>query len=92
MKFLLLGIIRLYWILIPVERRRKCIFSKSCSNHVYEETKTKGFYNGIKELIFRVKNCQPEFDIFTDFETGKKQMRLKTGIKVNDCQISERLK
>ena len=92
MKFILLNIIRLYWFLIPETKRRKCIFKKSCSNQVYDEIKTKGLKSGLKELNFRIKNCQPEFDVFTDYKTGRKKMILKTGIIVDENQIAERLK
>ena len=92
MKYLLLNIIRFYWFIIPKSRRRKCIFDKSCSRHVYDETKNHGFKNGLKELNFRIKNCHPEFDIFTDPITGKKKMLLKTGAIVDEFQIAERLK
>ena len=92
MKFLLLNIIRIYWLFIPKDKRRKCIFDKSCSHHVFDETKANGFKIGIKELIFRMKNCQPEYDIYSDQKTGKKKMILKTGIIVNENQIAERLK
>jgi putative component of membrane protein insertase Oxa1/YidC/SpoIIIJ protein YidD len=92
MNFILLNIIRLYWRLIPASKRRNCIFRKSCSNHVFDQTNTHGFKTGVKALIFRIKNCHPEFDIFTNHENGKKQMILKTGEIIDENQISERLK
>ncbi len=78
--------------MIPKNKRRKCIFHKSCSNHVYETTKSSGLIKGIQELIFRVKNCNSEFDIFTDLETGEKKMILKTGVIISESLIAERLK
>jgi len=92
MRFLLLNSIRFYWFLITKEKRRKCIFDKSCSHYVYEETKKKGFLVGIKALNFRIKNCQPGFDVFTDSSSGKKKMILKTGIVIAENQIAEGLK
>jgi len=91
-KFILLNIIRLYWFLIPETKRRKCLFDKSCSNQVYDELKLNGLKSGLKELNFRIKNCQPEFDVFTDYKTGQKKMILKSGIIVEENQIAERLK
>ena len=92
MKYLLLNIIQFYWILIPKSSRRKCIFEKSCSHYVFEQTKANGLKVGLKELKFRFKNCQPQYDIFTDFKTGKKKMILKTGIIIDEQQIAERLR
>lgn len=59
---------------------------------MYDELKLNGLKSGIKELNFRIKNCQPEFDVFTDYRTGRKKMILKTGIIVEENQIAERLK
>ena len=92
MKRILLFIIQSYWFLIPETKRRKCIFNKSCSNHVFDELQLNGLKAGLKELQFRIRNCQPEFDIFIDYKTGRQKMLLKTGIIVDENQISERLR
>ncbi|MGO4920176.1 membrane protein insertion efficiency factor YidD [Maribacter spongiicola] len=92
MKYLLILIIKTYWIIIPKNKRRKCIFNKSCSNYVYDETIAHGLIIGLKELNFRIKNCQPVFDIFRDDTTGKRKMILRTGIIVDEHEIAERLK
>lgn len=92
MKYVLLNIIRLYWLLIPKSNRRKCIFEKTCSNQVFDETRNNGFRNGLNELIFRIKNCHPEFDIYTDYKTNEKKMLLKTGITIDENQIAKRLR
>ncbi len=91
MKYILLFFIRLYWKLIPESKRRKCIFRQTCSNYVYKETKNRGLIRGIKALAFRYNNCRPEFDVFIDHKTGRKLMRLKTGIILEESQIAERL-
>jgi len=46
----------------------------------------------LRELLFRIRNCQPEFDIFTDYKSGRQKMLLKTGIIVDESQIAERLR
>ena len=92
MKFVLLNIIRLYWFIIPESKRRRCIFKKSCSHHVYDEIKLNGFKNGFKALNFRIRNCQPEFDVYTDYKSGQKKMLLKSGVIVDENQIAERLR
>lgn len=92
MKIILLSTIRLYWLLIPISKRRKCIFKESCSRKVYEQTGLNGFISGLKTLSFRMKNCNSDFDVFTDSVTGNKKMILKTGVIVNESQIAERLK
>lgn len=63
MKVFLLIVIKLYWYLIPENRRRKCLFKKSCSNYVYEKTKSEGLFSGLRALRFRIKNCNPHYSI-----------------------------
>lgn len=91
MRFLLLTIIQCYWFVVPKNKRRKCIFNKSCSNQVYDEAKKNGLKSGLKELNFRIKNCHPEFDIFIDHKTGRKKMILRSGVIVDENQIAKRL-
>lgn len=92
MKFFLLLTIHIYWKLIPMHKRRKCIFHKSCSLYVYETTEKFGFIKGMNALWFRVNNCQPEFDIFTDYKSGKTKIALKSGNIVEEREIAERLR
>lgn len=65
MKILILFIIQIYWLLIPKQKRRKCIFKKSCSVYVYEKTRHSGFIEGLKAFWFRYKNCRGDFEIFS---------------------------
>ena len=89
MKFILLVIIRVYWLLIPKALRRKCIFHKSCSNYVFEITEQEGLLKGLAALRFRIKNCNPYFDLFTIH--GEKKMLLKSGIIVESKDIATHL-
>ena len=54
----------MYWFLIPKQKRRKCIFKKSCSMYVYEKTRHSGFIEGLKAFWFRYKNCRGSVEIF----------------------------
>lgn len=63
MKYSLLFAIELYWLFVPRHERRKCLFKRTCSNYVYEKTKKEGLLVGIKALLFRIKNCNPNFSI-----------------------------
>ncbi len=60
MKWLLLFIIRIYW-LIPAGKRRCCLFTESCSLYVYRNTKLHGYKYGIDSLKQRRKQCRPGF-------------------------------
>jgi len=92
MRLVLIIVIRLYWLLIPKEKRRKCIFRKSCSLYVYDQTVQTGFLEGVKALRFRMANCQPSFYIYTDPETGRLKMVLRSGTVIDESEIAERFK
>lgn len=91
MKYLILLSIRLYWILIPKSKRRKCIFKKSCSNYVFETTQKEGFIRGLKAFLFRYKNCRGNFAIFKNPINNQTQMILPSQIIISEEEIAERL-
>jgi putative component of membrane protein insertase Oxa1/YidC/SpoIIIJ protein YidD len=91
MKYLLLTLINWYWFLIPESKRRRCIFKKSCSNHVYDITKEKGFSEGIRALRFRFENCRAGFEIFTNPVDNKTQVILPSKIIVDSEEIADRI-
>jgi len=91
MKNLLIIPIKLYWFLIPASKRRLCIFRKSCSNYVYEETSKKGFRSGIKALRYRYQNCRSSYILFNDPLSDEKLMLLPNQQIIKEKEISEEL-
>lgn len=83
--------IKIYWFLFPASVRRKCIFKKSCSTIVYEETIKYGLKKSLKTLLFRIRNCNNQFDIVTDYNSGEKKLYLKSGIILPEDQIAKRI-
>jgi putative component of membrane protein insertase Oxa1/YidC/SpoIIIJ protein YidD len=63
MKYLLLIVIRVYW-LMPKRYRKCCLFKESCSKFVYRNTVECGFKKGVKCLIQRIKTCRPKYAFF----------------------------
>ena len=63
MKGILIFFIHSYWYLIPEEKRRCCIFSVSCSNHVLHKLHAEGFFSAIKAFIFRFNNCRKGYQL-----------------------------
>ena len=68
MKYFLLFVIRVYWI-IPKKYRNTCLFRKSCSHFVFETTRNEGFLIGLKALAFRIKNCRPYYSLIVKNDT-----------------------
>lgn len=91
MKYLILLIIQLYWVLKPKHSKPKCIFKNSCSHYVYAETLQYGFLKGLKAFHFRYKNCRSGFKIFKNPINNKIQMMLSSNQTIEKEEIAERL-
>ncbi len=91
MKLLLLGLIHLYWSIIPKSIRRKCIFRESCSKHVYRITRDEGFKNGLNALLFRYKNCRAKTIIFKNPITNEFQLILPNKKILSEEEVAEKL-
>jgi len=91
MKNLILIAIQLYWKLIPAQKRRRCIFRKSCSHYVFDITKQEGFLKGIKAFQFRYQNCRSGFELFKNPMANETQMILPSKVVVGSEEIAERL-
>lgn len=57
--------IKLYWIAVPEQNRRNCLFRESCSKHVYRTTQKEGLTKGLKSLKFRYKNCRSGYTLIS---------------------------
>ncbi|MFW0714312.1 membrane protein insertion efficiency factor YidD [Pedobacter sp. N23S346] len=90
MKFLLLAIIRMYWALKNKNQAPKCIFSVSCSRHVYQVAKDKGLIKAIKALTFRYKNCRNGYHIIINPIDGKNSLILPDGTLLKQHEIAMR--
>ena len=87
MKYLLITIIRLYW-LIPKGWRRKCIFKNSCSYFIYGITKEEGLKSGLKAFYSRYKQCRTNYTIYiTDDKKEWVILADKTVIKRSETNI-----
>lgn len=86
MRLILIVIIKLYWLLIPKHRRRRCLFKKSCSIYVYEITKSEGLISGLGALRYRINNCNSHYNIMKI--NGEKVLVSKTNKVFNKKQIN----
>lgn len=91
MKHFFLLMIKLYWLLIPKTKRKKCIFRKSCSHYVFEILEQQGFLSGLKAFRFRYNNCRSGFEIFKNPVTSEMQMLLPSNQIIDRDEIAERL-
>ncbi|WP_353147984.1 membrane protein insertion efficiency factor YidD [Chryseobacterium sp.] len=89
MKNVLLLLIKIYWLVVPPAKRRKCIFRNSCSKYVYEETVNKGISSGLKAFKYRFQNCRSGAYIIEN-PLGEVQIILPNQQILNETEISER--
>jgi len=90
MRWLILLIIRMYWSIIPSNRRRQCIFKTSCSHYVYNETSDKGVLGGLKAFIYRYRNCRGGYMCYLNPVTKRAEMVLLTGEVIQEDQMANR--
>jgi uncharacterized protein len=89
MKWIIIHMIRLYWKLIPEDRRGHCLFCETCSRHVYRITSEKGLIAGIKAFILRFKQCRPGYMLF--FKDCMFELHVKNGDIIEENKISKNL-
>ena len=77
-RFLLLNIIRLYWLLIPEKYRNVCLFRESCSNYVYRNVLEHGLRKGLNAFSYRYNNCRHPYrlvkyqdEVYLHLNTGE---------------------
>jgi putative component of membrane protein insertase Oxa1/YidC/SpoIIIJ protein YidD len=92
MKYLILIVIRAYWILIPSHRRKTCLFAESCSSYVYRIADKNGFIGGIKAFSNRYKLCRPGYRVQYSTEKNDIEMVLVDGKIVESKEMSVHLK
>lgn len=91
MKYLILGLIKFYWLIIPSYKRRKCIYRKSCSNAVFETAKNKGFFAGINMFKYRFQNCRSGYEMYEDPIDKSLRLILPNNGLLEENEIAKRL-
>lgn len=92
MKYILLFLIKIYWLIWPAKKRRQCIFKLSCSKFVYSETLSKGLGAGIRALQFRYNNCRHEYQIYKNPVTNEIEIILISGGILSNEEIADYIK
>lgn len=89
MRTVILRLIEIYWIVSKDRTRRACLFSESCSQHVYRIAKYAGPIEGLKALLRRFRQCRPGFQ-FIAFE-DRLCLRTIDGSVIEFSDLSGRL-
>ncbi|MBL0211178.1 MAG: membrane protein insertion efficiency factor YidD [Holophagaceae bacterium] len=87
MKFLLIGAIRIYWLIWPEKKRRTCVYSESCSRYVFRLTNSFGLLTGLRALRQRFRSCRPGYEFC--MVNGSMHIRLVDGTVITMSEASE---
>ena len=74
---------------MPANKRRTCLFKKSCSHFVFDATSNHGLLYGLKALNYRFRNCRAGTLFFNDPHTGKITIVLPNKDTIAEEDISE---
>ena len=74
--YLLIGLIKLYKILISPIFLNSCRFSPTCSEYCIDSLKTYGLVKGISKSILRILKCNPWFG-YGGYDPVKKERQAK---------------
>jgi len=87
MKLIVISLIKFYYLLVPEEKRRICIYSESCSKYVLRTAKDRGFTKAVLAYIERIKSCNSNYSI-ESFGEMKIKIKTKNGIILEEEQIN----
>jgi putative component of membrane protein insertase Oxa1/YidC/SpoIIIJ protein YidD len=87
MNHVVISLINFYYLLIPEDKRRICIHSKSCSKYVLRIARDRGFIKAVQAYIERIKSCNSNYSI-ESFGEMKIKIKTKNGIILEEEQIN----
>jgi hypothetical protein len=92
MKWLLLIVIRAYWVVIPSRHRRVCLFRETCSRYVDRITRTEGLVAGLIALFRRYHQCRGGYRRVLSETAEGWALRLSDGTLVEARDLSLELR
>lgn len=90
MRFLLLFLVKIYWMLKAKNQEPRCIFRISCSRHVYQMAKTEGLFKGLKAFAYRYQNCRDGYQVIINPVTDQNYMILPNGDQLQQHEIAKK--
>lgn len=82
-----MGIIRMYWGIVPNRVKGRCLFKETCSRYVYRAFDENGFQSGVAALKYRYRTCRTPFEILINPNTGEFQLYLCNGDVIPEAEI-----
>jgi len=91
MRHLIFLAIRLYRLLVPPERRHRCLFRESCSVHVERIARESGYRAALHALVKRLRCCRPGYGFQFISETKSWELVCKDGSRFGEIEMAAHL-
>lgn len=89
MKWLILIVIKIYWMVFSKKKEPSCIFKETCSHYVYRKSKDVGFIGGVSAFLDRLKKCRNGYQLYTSLNGF--EMELVDGSIIKEDEIAPRI-
>lgn len=89
MKWAFLTLIKIYWKILPENKRRSCLFRESCSRYVHRHIVEHGFFSGCKAFKLRVQQCRKGYQLYSGAHGF--EIKLADGSIIEEEEISPNL-
>jgi putative component of membrane protein insertase Oxa1/YidC/SpoIIIJ protein YidD len=87
MKWLIIGAIRIYWLIAPQWLRSRCLFRESCSRHVMRHALERGAVGAWSAFWQRYRQCRPGVRLL-ELDGGARIAILADGTTVDADQLA----
>ena len=87
MRWVLMGAIKLYWIIAPASLRQRCIFKITCSKYVYETTRKFGLIEGLRSFWKRWRQCRAGYNV--EYSDSQFRVKLRDGTIIDSAYIAQ---
>lgn len=91
MKYVVLTLIQIYWLIIPESKRKNCLHCESCSRFVYRKTESNGLKSGLWAFCNRYRSCRPGYEVIKLEPENRVLMKLVTGEILQEEEISKNI-
>jgi len=89
MRNVIIYLIRLYRRFFPPEKRRRCLFRESCSQHVERVARERGGFAALKAFLARARSCRPGYGFQWDANAGTWFLVCADGAKIPAAKVSD---
>lgn len=93
MKFVVIAVIQLYWLIAPKWLRERCLFEKTCSKHVYKAACIDGWRAAFAAFLERYGQCRPGYHLlYPVTDGGLPLVQLADGTVIAATKLSAKVR